>query len=232
MIDVIVENKEYIVVNKPADMPAQKDFSRTLDMLSVVEGYLGTKAFLIHRLDRHVAGPVVIAKTKTAAANLNKQLTSHGFSKIYKATVVHDKTINIKIGEEITLEHYHKKDKALAIIISKTEFMALSESEKKGFKPVKLKYTCLNTKTYDTMDLSILEIELFTGRFHQIRSQLKYVGLPILGDPKYGERLLDQKTYTKIGLQSTSLKFKDPKSNKPIRCDVEHYDGPFQLFKN
>lgn len=231
MIEILKENDQYIVVNKPSNMPAQKDFSRTPDMLSAVEDYLGCKAFLIHRLDRHVAGPVVLAKTKASAGALNKQLNGHGFSKIYKAVVVHSNEMELKLDEVISLEHYLKKEKAIAKVISTDEFQNLNNNSVQGYKSVQLKYKCLQTKTYGTMNLSVLEIELITGRFHQIRSQLKYVGLPILGDPKYGETIFNEKKYSKIGLQSTVLKFTDPKNNKVTTSMTEHYNEPFNLFK-
>jgi len=231
VIPVVYENELCLVVNKPINMPAQKDFSRTLDMLSVVESYLGKKAFLIHRLDRHVAGPVVIAKTKASAAKLNKELQEHSMTKIYKAVVVHKSNLSLSLNKSRTLDHYHKKDKSIAIIISNKEFFELKDSDKVGFKPVKLKYKCLNTLTYDTMSLSLLEIELFTGRFHQIRSQFRYVDLPILGDPKYGESVFNHNKFTEIGLQSTTLKFKNPKDNIILTAKVEHFEGPFKLFQ-
>ena len=231
MITIIYENNECIVVNKPSNMPAQKDFSRTPDMLTAVENYLGSKAFLIHRLDRHVAGPVVIGKSKTSAAKLNKQIQGDDFTKIYKAVVIYDNQSVLKPGEIVMLEHYHKKEKSIATIISTQDYMELKDVNKAGFKSVKLKYKCINTLTYDTMSLSVLEIELLTGRFHQIRSQLKYEGLSILGDPKYGITEFNNHTYAKIGLQSTTLKFKDPSNNKFLTFQTEHFDGPFELFQ-
>ena len=230
MIPIIIENSQFIVVNKPSNMPSQKDFSRTPDMLSAVENYLGNKAFLIHRLDRHVAGPVVIAKTKACAGNLNKQLNGNGFSKVYKAVVVHNNNDLLELNKTITLDHFLKKDKSFAKVISKEDYDRVKDNRAE-YKSVKLKYKCLNTLTYDTMSLSILEIELITGRFHQIRSQLKYVGLPILGDPKYGIIHFNESSYTQIGLQATRLKFRDPKTNKSMTAEVEHDNGPFSLFK-
>lgn len=232
MIPIILENNMCIVVNKPSNMPAQKDFSRSKDMLSLVEEYLGKKAFLIHRLDRHVAGPVVIAKTKEGAASLNKQLNANGFSKIYKAVVVHPSKNKLLLNEDVVLEHFHKKEQSIAKIISKSQMNQLNDSDKSAFKAVKLKYRCLKTKTYDTISLSLLEIELFTGRFHQIRAQLSYEGLGILGDPKYGEVSINGESFKEIGLQSTLLKFKDPKTKQELTAQAEHYNGPFMLFIN
>lgn len=231
MIPIIYENSACVVVNKPADMPAQRDFSRTPDMLSVAEDYLGNKAFLIHRLDRHVAGPVVIAKTKKAAANLNKQLTTNGFTKLYKAVVVHNFDTQLPLNNRILLEQYHMKDKSLALVINKEAYDLLDNDNKAKYKPVKLYYECLNTIQHEDQCVSILKIELLTGRFHQIRSQLKSVGLPILGDPKYGETMFMNQKYKTIGLQSISLKFRDPVGKSDICAEAEHFDGPFEQFK-
>lgn len=231
MIPIIYENNGCLVVNKPANMPAQRDFSRTPDMLSAVESYLGNKAFLIHRLDRHVAGPVVIAKTKKAAANLNKQLTTNGFTKLYKAVVVHKFDTQLPLNKRIILEHYHMKDQSLAVVIDQKAYDGLDEVSKTKYKSVKLIYKCLNSIKYGDQCISVLEIELLTGRFHQIRSQLKLVELPILGDPKYGETEFMNQKYKTIGLQSISLTFKDPVCNHDIIAEAEHFDGPFEQFK-
>lgn len=230
MIPILYEDKQLIVVEKPGNMPSQKDFSRTLDLLTVCTQYLGEKPFLIHRLDRHVQGPVVLAKTKKAAAFLNAQLKGVGFNKIYKAVVIWPSGREWNSKENIELRHYIKKGKDMATVISQSQYDLLANGEKSDYKEAILKYRCLDKITYDTIDVGLLEIELITGRFHQIRAQLSFVGLGIVGDPKYGSRDVGDRSFDHIGLQSTSLSFTEPQNNKKIQLVCEHNIEPFDLF--
>jgi 23S rRNA-/tRNA-specific pseudouridylate synthase len=236
MIPILYENQDIIVVEKPANMPAQKDISRTADMLSVTETYLGIKPFIIHRLDRHVAGPVIIAKTKQAARKMNEQLVKGLITKYYKAVVISGKNDDVMgkyldSHQENILVHYIGKANKLAKVISEEDYMKLNVSEKLSYKKAVLIFTCIQTKSYDTINISLLKIQLITGRFHQIRAQLSFVGLPILGDPKYGVTECQGEYYKRIGLQSISIGFNDPKTKKDMFIQCEHFDKPFNLFR-
>ena len=132
--------------------------------------YLG----LVHRLDRPVGGVMIFAKTSKAAARLSEQVRSKIFKKKYLAVV--DGKIEKQVG---TLENYLYKDERLNMsrVVSK---------DKKNAKLAKLDYKVL--KYNEIKNLSLLEINLHTGRHHQIRVQLSDFGHSIFGDQKYGNR--------------------------------------------
>lgn len=242
MIEILYEDEDIIVVNKKSNMPSQKDLSRTPDVLSLVNQYTKKECFLIHRLDRHVAGPMVVAKTKYAAASLNKQLQekllkngleSEGFHKEYAAVVVDTKVVSDKLsGADWTdLIHYQKKEGNIAISIEEDIYLKLSAQEKKNYKKATLRFNIQSTKKIDQQTILLLKIDLLTGRYHQIRSQLASYGLPILGDPKYGVVQLDgMEIVKKIGLQSTALGFLHPKTSEKVLLSASHREEPFDLF--
>lgn len=240
MIEVLYEDQDIIVVNKTANMPSQKDLSRTPDVLTLVNQHTKSACHLIHRLDRHVAGPLVLAKNKQSAATLNKQLRvsdlteGEGFSKEYMATVViapMSPVVNVSTEVWTTLEHYQRKVGTMAETISIEAYQALKPDRQKEYKKALLKYEVLECRQRLGDTILLLKIDLLTGRFHQIRSQLAAAGLPIAGDPKYGVTIFGtEPAIKKIGLQSTRLEFLHPKHNKKMVFSVRHREEPFDWF--
>jgi 23S rRNA pseudouridine1911/1915/1917 synthase len=125
---------------------------------------------VVHRIDRPVSGAVLFARTSKALARLNQILHDHEIHKIYWAVV---KNKPPKDSERLT--HYLRKDEA------KNKSFALLREEK-GYQKAELSYTVIGHSD----NYYFLEIELHTGRHHQIRVQLAGIGCPIKGDLKYG----------------------------------------------
>jgi 23S rRNA pseudouridine1911/1915/1917 synthase len=125
---------------------------------------------VVHRIDRPVSGAVLFARTSKALARLNQMLHDHEIHKIYWAVV---KNKPPKDSERLT--HYLRKDEA------KNKSFALLREEK-GYQKAELSYTVIGHSD----NYYFLEIELHTGRHHQIRVQLAGIGCPIKGDLKYG----------------------------------------------
>lgn len=221
MIKVLLEDEHILVVLKPVNMPSQKDFSRTPDLMTAVQEHIKTKPYLIHRLDRHVAGPVVFAKTKQGASELNKQLTSIGFKKKYLA-VSYQEQHKLEDKSFVELLDYITKENKMAKVISLKEYQSLTLEAQKKYKEAKLKYRFF--KKNETKCL--YEIDLITGRFHQIRAQLSSHGLTIIGDPKYGVK---EGAY--IGLQCVQLGFYHPITKQQISINTYHQLGPFEDFE-
>ena len=174
-MDVIFEDESILVCYKPAGVATQTRNIGEKDMVSEVNNYLVSKgekptAHVVHRLDQPVEGVMVFAKTKEAASALTKQLTSHNFQKRYYAIITRE-----SFPDEGHLVDYIVKDNRtnLSKVVSKSDPRA---------KKAELKY-----RTIDRWDdRKLLDIELFTGRHHQIRLQLASRTAPILGDAKYG----------------------------------------------
>jgi 23S rRNA pseudouridine1911/1915/1917 synthase len=179
-LKVLYEDSQIIVVFKPHRVLTQGDSTGDPCLFEAVKQWLKEKYSkpgnvylgLVHRLDRPTAGLVVFAKTSKAASRLSEQMRSHGFRKRYRAWVSND----LK-PERGTLTHYldfNEKDK---------KALVFAEPNGKRQKAV-LNYVVKRRENRNFL----VEIELITGRKHQIRAQLSSVGSPILGDKKYGSQ--------------------------------------------
>jgi len=178
MLEVLYEDNHIIVVLKPQNVPTQGDSSGDMDLLSMVKTYIKEKynkpgeAFvgMVHRLDRPTGGILVFAKTSKAAARLTEQLKNGTMQKNY-VTVVEGTP---KQSRE-RLTNYLKKNE-------KENKVAIVPQTVDGAKIAELEYRVLQSNE----NLSLLQVNLFTGRSHQIRVQLKHIGHTIYADHKYG----------------------------------------------
>lgn len=180
-LKVIYEDNHIIVVEKTPNIPVQKDSSEDIDMLNLVKNYIKEKynkpgnvyLGLVHRLDRPVGGVIVFAKTSKAASRLSNEVRENIFKKEYLAVVggKFEKTKGI-------LENYLYKD-------MKTNTSYVVDKNKKQAKLASLDYEVL--KYDEKQDVSLLKINLHTGRHHQIRVQLSNIGHSIYGDQRYGK---------------------------------------------
>ena len=181
-LEIIYEDNHIIVVKKQPNIPSQADKTEDLDMLTLIKDYIKEKydkpgnvyLGLVHRLDRPVGGVMVFAKTSKAASRLSDQVREKVFKKKYLAVV--DGRF-----EEITgiLEDYLYKDE-------RNNMSKVVNKEKKNSKLAKLDYEVL--KYNEVKNLTLLKINLHTGRHHQIRVQLSHFGHSILDNQKYGTR--------------------------------------------
>lgn len=181
-LKVIYEDNHIIVIEKKPNIPSQGDKTGDVDMLTIVKQYIKEKYSkkgevylgLVHRLDRPVGGVMVFAKTSKAASRLSEEVRSKVFKKQYLTIV--DGRFEKGNGE---LEDY----------LLKNEKNNLSKVVKEGTKNAKLAKLDYEELTYnEETNLSLLKINLHTGRHHQIRVQLSSRGHSIYGDQKYGIR--------------------------------------------
>ena len=225
-LKILYEDNHLLGVLKPAGIPAQADKSGDPDILTLGKTYIKENyekpgevyLGLVHRLDRVVSGPMILARTTKAAARLSEQFRERRAIKTYHA-LVNGRPPKAQ-GE---LFDYIRKDNR----------NRMAREARKGDKDAleaRLEYRLLGTKELSTRDLfrglglppspkdekysgatreiALLEIELITGRFHQIRFQLSQAGFPILGDVKYGAslRIPDRS----IALEARSLEIIHP----------------------
>lgn len=224
-IKIIYEDRDIIVCEKPPGVPVQSDKSRALDLVNILRNYRADKEELsdipyiglVHRLDRPVGGIMVFAKNKKSADLLSKQIQNGDVKKKYMA--VSTKTADSYIpGHYIVLEDYLYKDPL-------TNTSKVVSKDMKGAKRAKLSYRICDV----TDSLSLIEIELMTGRHHQIRVQLSHAGLPLWGDLKYNsmEKLPE---WTNVALYSYFLEFFHPASKKRMSfCSIPDF-APFSVF--
>lgn len=190
-MNIIFEDKEIMVVNKPAGQLSQSGKDLSLDLVSEVlntrrERGEQCEAFIINRLDRPVSGLVLIAKTKQAAARYSKLLQSEGgFNKQYMALVCGKP--DASEGELVNYLVHDKKNNLSYVtddLPDKNEAKKVVKNDSKNeAKLARLRYELVS---YDEeKDVSLVRIHLLTGRHHQIRVQFSNIGCPIVGDGKY-----------------------------------------------
>ncbi|RRO21926.1 RluA family pseudouridine synthase [Flavobacteriaceae bacterium 14752] len=179
-LDIIFEDNHLIVINKPVGRLVQGDSTGDEPLSDTVKTYIKHKynkpgnvyLGVVHRLDRPTSGVLVFAKTSKALSRLNKQFSERQTQKIYWAMVKNKPEQN-----QAKLVHYLKRN-------PKQNKSYAYPKEIPDSKQAVLKYKVL--KSLDHYHL--IEIELETGRHHQIRSQLSYINCPIKGDLKYGAK--------------------------------------------
>jgi 23S rRNA pseudouridine1911/1915/1917 synthase len=198
MNNILYEDNHIIVVVKEPNIPVQEDDSKDLDLLSLIKKYIKEKynkpgnvyVGLVHRLDRPVGGVMVFAKTSKAASRLSEEIRLNKIEKHYLA-LVHGK---FEKQNDLLKNYLYKDEKTnTSMVVGKD----------KG-KEALLEYNVLN---YDNeSDLSLVDINLHTGRHHQIRVQLSYINHPIYGDQRYG----NDRVGIQIHLWAYKLIFKHP----------------------
>lgn len=179
-LDIIYEDENILIVNKPKEIEVLNNNNSSLT--DIVQSYCNKKEafpYPCHRLDRNTSGLIIYAKNQESLDILNNKIENHEILKFYKCTV-----IGILKEKQATLTDYLFKD-------SKKSMVYISSTPKTGYKKIVTAYTVLKEDTKN--NLSILEVELHTGRTHQIRAHLAYIGHPILGDGKYGNNLINKK---------------------------------------
>ena len=214
-IKVLYEDNHLLVVDKPINVPMQKDNSNDLDLFTMCKDYIKEKyqkpgnvyLALLHRLDRPVSGVCIFAKTSKAASRLSSDIAKHNFKKEYLA-VVYDNGLK----DEDTF-----KDKLL-----KDEKTNTVKVDKNG-KDASLDYMVLNRKD----NLALVKINLHTGRSHQIRVQFSSRNHPLWGDQRYNK---NAKAHEQIALNSYRLTFKHPITNNEISFVSINKRYPFDIM--
>lgn len=206
-LNVLYEDNHLIAVNKQSGDLVQGDETGDKTLGDAIKSYLKMKydkpgeVFLgvVHRIDRPVSGVVFFARTSKALSRLSELFKTKEVRKIYWAVV---KNKPDKVSD--TLVHYHLKDE-------KTRKAKLFDKEVAHSKKCILHYTLLASSDH----YHLLQIELETGRFHQIRAQLAKIGCPIKGDIKYGFDRPNENTRS-IHLHARSIEFIHPIKKEKI----------------
>ena len=210
MLNVIYEDNHIIVVEKPVNIPSQADKTCDMDMITMIKDYLKEKynkpgnvyVGLVHRLDRPVGGIMIFAKTSKAASRLSESIRVKDFKKTYLAVVN-----NVNLKDEAVLEDYLYKNEALnkSMVVSK---------DKHGAKLARLNY-----KILESIDngLSLVEVDLETGRHHQIRVQFASRGNSLYGDQKYGSGPKGEQ----ISLWAYKITFKHPVKDEMLTFECK-----------
>ena len=216
MINIIYEDNHLIVVEKPINIPTQEDNTKDKDLLTILKEYIKEKynkpgnvyLGLVHRLDRPVGGIMVFARTSKAASRLSEQVRNKTFKKTYNAVVIGN------IENTGKLKDYLLKDEKRNIVkVDEKGKEAISNFKKLNFKD----------------NMSLVEINLETGRSHQIRVQMSHHGYPLFGDQKYNKTA---KVGEQIALFAKKIEFVHPTTNELLTFELDLPNRyPFTIFK-
>ena len=221
-LNVVYEDNHIIVVIKPQNIPTQEDDSKDKDLLTMVKEYIKIKenkpgnvyVGLVHRLDRPTGGLMVFAKTSKAASRLTQEMHTGDFKKRYLTVVVG------KPGDKrAKLVNYLMKNARINTVQVVPELTT-------NAKRAGLEHQVLDEKE----KVSLVEVQLLTGRSHQIRVQMKHIGCPVYGDVKYGGDSLAKGH--NLALWAYELKFIHPttKENMTFKCYPPEDIVPWNVF--
>ena len=229
---VLYEDQQILVIYKPAGLATQTAQIGAVDVVSELRNYLAVKdraaagqLKIIHRLDQPVEGLLVFAKTQEAAGRLSSALQKDALHKQYLAVVCGKP--REKEGE---LVDYLVKEKNMARVVSE------AERKSAGAKQALLSYKVLDTLTTQEAsdDVSLVEIQILTGRFHQIRLQMSHAGYPLLGDRRYGTEKSGELSETlgvrNVALCAYKICFAHPKTGEMLHFQIIPEGNIFQKF--
>lgn len=188
---IIHQTAEYVVVCKAAGEDSEHDLP---EMLAEQNGDRATDYYVVHRLDKAASGLLVLARDRQTAGELSRQLTENRLRKTYLCVVP---GVPAPVSGEMQDLLYQDKMKKKMFPVKR---------KRAGVKEASLTYRVLETQA----PLTLVEVELQTGRFHQIRCQFAARKLPLVGDGKYGSRVRSPH----LALFCRQLSFYDAKEKK------------------
>lgn len=219
---VLYEDNHIIIINKQSSQIVHSDKTGDVSLEDLVKNYLKEKynksgnvfCGVVHRLDRPVSGAVIFAKTSKALSRMNEMIKNHQIHKTYWAI-----TRNRPNKEEDTLKNF--------IIRNEKNNKSYITKDVNNSLYAELSYKVIGQSDYYTL----LEVNLKTGRHHQIRLQLAHIGCPIKGDLKYGFGRSNK--IASISLHARHLSFIHPVSKMQIEISAPvPNDALWQYFEN
>ena len=238
--EIIYEDKDVLVIYKPAGLATQSARVGQADVVSELKSYLVQRSAgkgtarernvpylgIIHRLDQPVEGLLVFGKNKSASAKLTEQLRAGEglLTKRYYAVVCGKPAAD----EARLVDEMYKDTNGKAQIPGKTDAKIADA------KPAILEYRLLKSIGISEKEVSLVDISIETGRFHQIRAQMAHAGLPLLGDAKYGNEetmlLSGELSVRNVALCAYGLEFMHPVTKEKKQFRIKPRADVFSKF--
>lgn len=224
--EIIYEDKELLVVRKPAGLATQTAKVAQADAVSELKNYLKSPYLgVVHRLDQPVEGLLVFAKAKKTAAELSRQLAEGTLNKQYYAVIC-----GKPLEKQGVLVDYLYKDAlngGCAIVVGEQERFRCPDAKKAVLQYRLLQYA-------EESDLSLMEIHIDTGRFHQIRAQMSHAGMALLGDGRYGDETAwkrgKESGIGNVALCAYQLEFWHPGKRRKMSFQIKPEGRAFSFF--
>lgn len=212
--EIIYEDGELLVVRKPAGLATQTARVGQADVVSELKNYLKNSYLgVIHRLDQPVEGLLVFARTKGAAAALSGQLADGTLNKQYYA-VICGKPVRDQ-GELVDYLYKDAQNGVHAVVVGEQESSRFPDAKKAVLQYSLIQYA-------EETDLSLMEIHIDTGRFHQIRAQMAHAGMALLGDVRYGDETARKKGQ-ELGIHNVAFCAYDIAFWHPVKKQKLHF---------
>lgn len=227
------EDKDILVVYKPAGLATQTARVGQADVVSELKNYVkGGYVGVVHRLDQPVEGLLVFGKSKEAAAALTAQLSKGTLNKRYYAVICGQP--DTPKGELVDYLIKTPDNRAVVTKPGQDAKRAVLNYEILDGVPMEPKLNPENNSSSRDVIISLADIHIETGRFHQIRAQMSHAGLPLLGDQKYGteasiqvSRILNVRN---VALCACELTLEHPKTHKKLNFQVKPQGIIFTKF--
>lgn len=244
---IVYEDRDVLVIQKPAGLATQTAKVGQQDVVSELKNYLWQQykaensmpqsewepyLGIVHRLDQPVEGLLVFAKSKRAAAALTAQLSS---GKDSEERTLHKCYYGVFCGKaadksgELADDIYRNNSGKAEIVESDTQ------KKVPQAKRAVLRYRILQEKVVRERTLSLAEIQIETGRFHQIRAQMAHAGMSLLGDIKYGDDasrvISEQLNIRNVALCAFRLEFLHPETKEKLSFQMKPQGTAFSFFQ-
>ena len=209
---ILYRDEDIVVAVKPYGILSE-DGEKEKGMPSLLEETTGGEIFTVHRLDRTTQGVMVYARNKASAAALSSSIADGSLKKTYLAVVEGETDESGELSDLLFFDR--SKNKSFVV-----------KRERKGVKSARLSYERTGVRRYGEKTVSLLRINLLTGRTHQIRLQFSSRRHPLVGDRRYGSSVPSEN----IALCSSELSFPHPNDRGIMSFDYVPDDGAFGVF--
>ncbi|MDR2708958.1 MAG: RluA family pseudouridine synthase [Elusimicrobiota bacterium] len=215
-LDIVYEDEDIIVINKRAGIVVHPSYGHPDGtMLNALAAHSKGKwrPFLLHRLDKDTTGLIVFAKNDKAKTSISKQFQNRAVKKIYYTA-----------AKGIIAENFGRIEAPLGRSPENRKIMSVNPTAK---KMAVSEFKVLARKS----GFTLLEVSIITGRTHQIRSHLKYINHPVVGDKEYGGPVVvEGKKYERQMLHCAFLGFTHPKTSKPLKFNAPCPEDMREIF--